>query len=422
MITIDKVFTSNSEKQKLIEKFLLTRANTEFIAKMLNTEELAIQAFSDASPMKWHLAHTSWYFENFLLVPYLNNYKLFSKDFNYLFNSYYNSFGDRLDKSQRKTLNFPRTNEILEYRNYVTENVIEYLNINDEIPIYLLNLGIAHEEQHQELALCDIKYLYGHNYYQEALILKKEEKIVIPEDFEFLEFSEGIYDIGISENDVNTSFAFDNESPHHKVFLHNFGIANRVVTNAEYAEFIEAGGYSTPSLWLDEGWEFVTKNKIKAPLYWNEENGSFYNYKFTGKELLNELEPVCHVSFYEAEAYSRFMGYRLPTEQEWEIACNLIGEEDNLLDFDTNLHPRYKKDNNHFLGNTWQWTYSAYHPYPNYKSPENALGEYNGKFMINQMVLRGGSCVTPQGHIRETYRNFFHPEKRWQFSSIRLAK
>ncbi|WP_035842837.1 ergothioneine biosynthesis protein EgtB [Crocinitomix catalasitica] len=382
---------------KIREHFTATRKRTEELCKPLAIEDYSAQPIIDVSPPKWHLAHSTWFFEQFILVENVVNYKVFNADYAFFFNSYYNNVGERVLRPNRGLMTRPLVAEVYDYRRYVTEAVNLFLaddnNCTSEI-LALLELGINHEEQHQELLAYDIKYILGH---QPLFPNHKNDMVFKPiEDSpEFLKIEEGLYTIGHQ----NDGFCFDNELGVHKVYLHEFEIAKNLVTNRDYIEFIEAGGYDDFNLWHAEGWDFIQNENIKSPLYWHFTEGKWHSYHYNGLELVDPNLPVVNISFYEAAAYAAWKGKRLPTEFEWEIASGKIN-----------------------WGQLWEWTGSAYLPYPGFEKAPGALGEYNGKFMVNQHVLRGGSIATANGHTRITYRNFFHPNMRWQFSGIRLAK
>ncbi len=377
------------------EHYIKTRQNFISICKSLEIEDYSVQPIEFVSPPKWHLAHTTWFFEQFVLLTYKQDYKVFNEDFAYLFNSYYINAGERVLRPNRGLMTRPTVDEVYQFRSYVDLQMVAFLedNPSDEA-LEILKLGLQHEQQHQELMYYDIKYILGH----QPTFPKFEHSIKLEEinsDAEFIKFEEGIYEIGHD----GTDFCFDCELGRHKVYLNSFEIANQFVTNADYLEFIEAGGYEDFNLWHAEGWDFIQDNMIKSPMYWHKSNGKWHHYNYQGLVEINPNQPVMHISFYEAWAFAEWKGMRLPTEFEWEVASTKIN-----------------------YGQLWEWTNSAFLPYPNFKKPEGALGEYNGKFMVNQMVLRGASIATPQGHSRNTYRNFFHPHLRWMFSGIRLAK
>ncbi|MGI8469711.1 MAG: ergothioneine biosynthesis protein EgtB [Pyrinomonadaceae bacterium] len=385
------------KKNDLLKKFNEVRGYTEQLCAPLETEDYIPQPSVDVSPPKWNIAHTTWFFEEMILKKFASDYKIFDANFGFLFNSYYNSIGERTSRDNRGDLSRPTVREVFAYREYVDKKMREFLALDlPEKTRELVILGLNHEQQHQELFLTDLKYtlsrnplypVYKNNF---ALAEKSESK-----SNEFAEISEGIYEIGFA----GSGFCFDNELGRHKVFLHDFSIGKNLVTNAEFLEFIVDGGYENFRFWHAEGWDWVNQNKISAPLYWEKRGGEWFNFTLSGLRKLKTDAPVCHVSFYEAAAFAEWKKMRLPTEFEWEIAAEK---------FDWGLR--------------WEWTNSAYLPFPNFKKAAGAIGEYNGKFMINQMVLRGASVATPANHSRKTYRNFFHPPLRWQFTGIRLAK
>ncbi len=404
----------------IAEKFQRIRQFTSTICEGLQPDDYNAQPVLFVSPPKWHLAHTTWFFEEFILVRKAGR-RYFNESYPYLFNSYYDLIGDRVTRDSRGTLTRPILKDILEYRSYVENEMLEYLSKTeaDDDTRALVELGLNHEQQHQELLLTDIKFILGHNpltpVFRKSQHLPSEKKVAPG-----IEVPGGVYKIGYD----GEGFSFDNESGAHSVFLHDYRIDRDTVTNAEYIRFIHDNGYERPELWLADGWDWVKNHKINAPMYWQKKDDVYFRYGLNGLSRLNLLEPVSHVSFFEADAYARWKGKRLPTEFEWEVACRTQAELSASENFAENGHyePVPHDQGAHFLGNVWEWTNSAYLPYPFYKKPEGAVGEYNGKFMINQMVLRGGSCATPKDHIRITYRNFFHPEERWQFSGIRLAE
>jgi ergothioneine biosynthesis protein EgtB len=394
------------------------RQISEKICQPLSIEDYTIQSMPDVSPPKWHLAHTTWFFETFLLLPHLPEYQVFHPQFGYLFNSYYEAVGARHPRHYRGILSRPTVAEVYQYRAHVDRamqtllaKIPEDSNLGD-----LVILGLHHEQQHQELLLTDIKHILAlnplHPIYRADLSVNVDTE---DRKFVWLEYPGGLYSIG----HTGTEFAFDNESPRHQVYLPDYQLGNRLVTNGEYLEFIQAGGYKEAKYWLAEGWATVQTQRWQAPLYWELIDNQWWVMTLGGLRQLNITEPVCHVSFYEADAYATWKGKRLPTESEWEIAAADLPQVGNFLDGDC-LHPK-PADHCQLFGDVWEWTQSAYLPYPGFKIADGAIGEYNGKFMCNQMVLRGGSCVTSANHIRPTYRNFFPPATRWQFSGIRLA-
>jgi ergothioneine biosynthesis protein EgtB len=406
---------------ELGDRYRQVRQLSEWICQPLATEDYVIQSMPDVSPPKWHLAHTTWFFETFLL-PHLPGYEPFHPQFGYLFNSYYEAVGQRHPRPQRGLLSRPTVETIYSYRAYVDQAMQELLaQPLDSAIESLVLLGLHHEQQHQELLLTDIKHILALN----PLRPSYRTDLPLPPDpvtskEKWLDYSGGLYTIGHSGD----SFAFDNESPQHPVYLQDYYLSARLVTNGEYLEFIEAGGYSKPEYWLSEGWATVQTEGWQTPLYWEQQDGEWWVMTLAGMRRLHSDEPVCHVSLYEADAYARWAGKRLPTEAEWEVAAAQVGVEGNLLAAGY-LHPipitgLTRPDQ--LFGDVWEWTQSAYLPYPGFRSAEGAVGEYNGKFMCNQTVLRGGSCVTPPQHIRFSYRNFFPAATRWQFSGIRLAQ
>lgn len=411
------------DQNYLRNKFNRIRQQTIDLTKPLEIEDYVAQPVSNVSPPKWHLAHTTWFFEAFILIPFKHNYEAFHQAYNYLFNSYYKGAGDMWPRDKRGWITRPTVNDILHYRKYVNEQfddfLREYHGESTEIQ-KLIELGLNHEQQHQELLLYDMKYILGNNPIYPAYHESADE---IPENLtspEWLDIDCGQVDIGYEGH----QFSFDNEHARHRVFLEPYSIMNRQVTNGEYLEFMQDKGYDRFDLWLDDGWNWLHKEKITHPLYWRYFNGKWFEYQLNGLQELRLDAPVMHVNYYEADAFARWKGLRLPSEAEWEVACNVyspvISEQANLMDKE--LFRSAPAAEHQFFGDTWEWTGSAYLPYPGFKTPKGAVGEYNGKFMINQMVLRGGSAATARDHIRSTYRNFFYPEQRWMFSGIRLAK
>jgi ergothioneine biosynthesis protein EgtB len=404
------------------------RQLSEQLCQPLATEDYVIQSMPDVSPPKWHLAHTTWFFETFLLIPYLSGYEVFHPQFGYLFNSYYESVGQRHPRPQRGLLSRPTVEEVYRYRAYVDEamrSLLAELEDRSELEFSIV-LGLHHEQQHQELLMTDIKHILACNPLRPAyrtdlpaLALEPRATQAKAPQEQWLDYPGGLYTMGYG----GVGFAFDNESPAHQVYLQDFYLASRLITNGEYLEFIQAGGYQNPEYWLSEGWATVQSQDWQAPLYWEQIDNAWRIMTLTGLHPLNEQEPVCHVSFYEADAYARWAGKRLPIEAEWEVATAQVPLRGNFLE-NGHLHPIPATGitrPDQLFGDVWEWTQSAYLPYPGFQPAAGAVGEYNGKFMCNQMVLRGGSCVTPLGHVRSTYRNFFPPSTRWQFSGIRLA-
>lgn len=391
------IHPQRSRSADLVEHFNSVRACTEKLCEPLEIEDYIPQPIVDVSPTKWHIAHTTWFFEEMVLKKFAPDYKVFDPEFGFLFNSYYNSLGDRTPRDQRGAISRPTVFRVFEYRQYVDERMRELLASDTSKEIAdLVVLGLNHEQQHQELILTDLKYTFSLNptypvYRNDFAPIEIVDNL----SDEFTDVAAGIFEIGY-EGD---RFCFDNELSRHRVFLEDFSIQKRLVANREFVEFIEDGGYENANLWHSDGWEWVNANQIDKPLYWIERDGELLNYTLGGLRKLSLDAPVCHVSFYEAAAFAEWSGNRLPSEFEWEAANQQFG-----------------------WGLRWEWTNSAYLPYPGFKKSAGAVGEYNGKFMINQMVLRGASVVTPPGHSRPTYRNFFQPNLRWQFTGIRLAK
>ncbi|MDA0194897.1 MAG: ergothioneine biosynthesis protein EgtB [Bacteroidetes bacterium] len=418
--------TTTSRISQLLEKYQRVRHQTVSLCKPLKTEDYVVQPVVDVSPPKWHLGHTTWFFEALVLEKYCKSYKICDADYGYMFNSYYESVGERLLRPNRGFMTRPTIEEVYHYRNYVDQQMEAFLHKlteDDSTVLNVIEIGLHHEQQHQELLVTDIKYILGHNtLFPPYQYYDHNDTLIEIKPAGFLKVEEGTYQIGHQTND----FCYDNELGVHKVFLHSFGIMDRLVINAEYLEFIESGGYGSFEWWLSEGWDWVKNSDIKAPHYWHLINSVWHAYTMGGFKKINPSEPVTHISYFEADAFARWKGWRLPTEIEWEVACkNFSSKSSPEANFVEEMHFKpvaLSNGNQQFFGDCWEWTNSAYLPYPYFTKEAGALGEYNGKFMINQMVLRGGSCATPRDHIRSTYRNFFHPHLRWQFTGIRLAK
>lgn len=411
--------------ENLLQDYQQVRQQTERLCAPLQPEDVVVQPITDVSPPKWHLGHSTWFFENFILVPHLSDYTLYDERLNFIFNSYYESQGPRILRSNRGNITRPGIDVIYKYRHYVDEHIAKLLQqpVSQELRDFII-LGLHHEQQHQELLLTDIKYILGNNpFFPEYAKSDGRSQTTEAYKANWIKIESGLYEIGYQGD----GFCFDNELSAHRVYLQDFEIQDRLVTNGEYLEFIKAGGYYNFEYWLSEGWEWAKQLEVKAPLYWYEKDGAWWQYTLHGLRQIDLNEPVTHVSYFESDAYARWRGLRLPTEFEWEAACNElyhnIPQNGNFVETE-HFHPIAKQGENDYqmLGNVWEWTASAYLPYPNFPRLKGALGEYNGKFMVNQMVLRGGSCATPISHIRPTYRNFFQTDKRWQFTGIRLAK
>ncbi|MBA2393025.1 MAG: ergothioneine biosynthesis protein EgtB [Ktedonobacteraceae bacterium] len=413
-------------KTSFMERYQDIRRFSEYLCEPLVTEDYVVQSMPDVSPTKWHLAHVSWFFETFLLFPAIPGYQSLHPQYAYLFNSYYNTLGERHCRPNRGLISRPTVKETYEYRKYVDEQVLSLLATLDEQRLLefapIITLGFHHEQQHQELMLTDLKHVLSCNplypVYRERSAIN--ESHVSP--LEWVSFPEGIYWIGHE----GEGFAFDNEGPRHREFLQSFQLASRLITNGEYLEFIEDGGYQNPLLWLSEGWSTVRAEEWQAPLYWEKRDGQWWTMTLSGLREIDKAEPVCHVSYYEADAYARWADARLPTEAEWEVAAQDVPIEGNFVENGL-YHPAPLSTSStgklaQMYGDVWEWTQSSYSPYPGFRPGPGAIGEYNGKFMCNQYVLRGGSCATSMTHIRSMYRNFFPANAQWQFMGIRLAR
>jgi len=422
-----------------LEAYVRLRSLTTDLCRPLEKEDYVIQSITDVSPPKWHLGHTSWFFERVILQKYLGRYEPVDTRYYFIFNSYYQSFGDRIARDIRGTLSRPTVEEVTSYREVVDKRMRSLIETAHGVLwkelAPLVELGIHHEQQHQELLITDVKYNFAMNplkpiYNETGSTLGRgaERPVRQPVTATLLPVEGGVIETGAPEE----GFAWDNERPRHRTFIGDFSLMNRPVTCGEYLEFIKDGGYENPLFWLSDGWDTLTREEWRAPLYWEQRDDEWFLMTLSGERPVDPLEPVTHVSYYEAAAYARWAGRRLPTESEWERAAEVYGasaESGTFLD-DRMYHPVACVEGqtplpggqlHRMLGDVWEWTGSAYLPYPGYRQERGPLGEYNGKFMSNQMVLRGGSCATPRAHIRRTYRNFFQPEKRWQFMGFRLA-
>lgn len=378
-----------------LDPFQSVRSRTEELAAPLSAEDQTVQSMPDASPTKWHLAHTTWFFETFVLRPHAKDYRVFDPAFEYLFNSYYEAVGPRHPRPQRGLITRPGVEEVLAYRRHVTAAMLDFLQ-TDHVAGDLVELGLHHEQQHQELILMDIKHALSMNPLRPAYRSVQAMTARVPAILGWREFEGGLVESGHG----GEGFAFDNEGPRHRSWLDAFAIAMRPVNCGEYIAFMEDGGYRRPEFWLSAGWDCVNQRGWDSPLYWEKKDGAWHVFTLSGLEPIDPSRPVCHVSAFEAAAYAKWAGKRLPREAEWETAAEAVQD----------------------TGEVWEWTASPYVAYPGYREPAGAIGEYNGKFMASQMVLRGGCAATPAGHVRPTYRNFFPPDARWMFGGIRLAE
>jgi ergothioneine biosynthesis protein EgtB len=411
---------------EILERYRAVRATTESIAAPLAPEDCVVQTMTDASPTKWHLAHVSWFFETFVLEPHSAGYRPLDPQYAYLFNSYYVQAGERHCRDRRGYISRPTVDEVRAYRAHVDDHVGELLENAGEETLRtvapLVELGLQHEQQHQELMLTDIKHVFSVNPLRPPYHDRSADLASTAASLDWRSFEGGLHDIGHD----GAGFAYDNETPRHRFYLEPYLLADRLVTNGEFLEFMEDGGYERAELWLSEGFATVQEKSWTEPFYWERRDGSWWMYTLAGMREVDEREPVCHVSLFEADAFARWAGARLPTEEEWEVAACEIPPVGNFFDAGR-LHPTATDlasggSLTQMYGDVWEWTRSSYSPYPGYRPLRGVLGEYNGKFMCNQFVLRGGSCVTSASHIRPTYRNFFFPDATWQFMGIRLAK
>jgi len=404
----------------LRRRFGGTRQLSLALVEGLSDADASAQSMPDASPAKWHLAHATWFFETFVLRDHVAGYRPFDERFHFLFNSYYEAEGARLARPNRGLLTRPSLEQIRAYRRHVDDRLIDAFDRLGPEARMLVELGCHHEQQHQELLLTDLKHLFAQNPLAPAVWPAGASAASAATSLGWIEGAEGAVQIGHD----GAGFAFDCETPRHKVWLSPHSLADRPITNGEWRGFIQDGGYSTPSLWLSDGWSWVQQQRIFAPLYWSQDCAS--SFTLAGETAIIPAAPVCHISFYEADAFARWAGARLPTEMEWESAAMpLDSAEGNFLDMPNPAQPRPAEASGglrQMFGDVWEWTNSAYLAYPGFRPAEGAVGEYNGKFMSGQFVLRGGSCATPRGHVRASYRNFFYPHQRWQFTGLRLAK
>ncbi len=410
------------QHQSVLKQFSRVRNQTEALCAPLETEDYGLQSMPDASPPKWHLAHTSWFFEEMILKPYLKGYEPFNEAYAHLFNSYYESLGRFFTRAERGVLSRPTVKEVYAYRQYIDVAMRGLLSDashpeKTEIERRTI-LGTNHEQQHQELLLTDIKHAFSKNPLRPAYKSPPPEILAGEIKADWLSFDAGLYETG----DKDAAFSYDNEQPRHKAYLNGFKIATRPVSNAEYIKFINDGGYENADLWLSDAWALIKAEHWQHPLYWEKHNGTYECMTLHGMQTVHHSSPVSHVSFYEAAAYARWAEKRLPTETEWEVAAEQFPICGNLANGGMLAPTAVPNDSHQFYGDVWEWTSSPYTEYPGYQRLSGPFGEYNGKFMSSQMVLRGGSCLTPGDHIRSSYRNFFPPHTRWQFSGIRLAE
>jgi len=418
---------SVGQRERLIERYRRVRDFTARLCRNLQPEDYVVQSMPDVSPTKWHLAHTSWFFETFVLKVWMPRYRSEVPQYAYLFNSYYNAAGDMHRRDLRGLISRPTVAETYRFRESIDQCLTQLLEGADERQLAeiepVLTLGLHHEQQHQELLLTDIKHVFAQNplypVFEEVASDSQTSRVASQR---FVEFDEATVLIGHD----GSEFSYDNEGPRHRALVPAFSLSNRLITNGEYLAFMEAGGYTRSEYWLSLGWTTINEQRWRAPFYWVERDGAWWNFTLSGFRPVDEAEPVTHLSYFEADAYANWAGARLPTEFEWERAAADLPISGNFVD-DQRFHPAAAVPSSNselqqMFGDVWEWTRSAYLPYPGYRAGPGALGEYNGKFMCNQMVLRGGSCATSRDHIRPTYRNFFQPEKRWQFTGIRLAR
>ena len=410
--------------ESLYARYRDVRDFSKLLTRDLEAEDCVVQSMPDVSPTKWHLAHTTWFFETFVLKKFVAGYTPAIPEYAFLFNSYYNAAGTMHRRDLRGLISRPTVAESFRYRENVDRHIEGLIGsasddlLQDLEPI--ITLGIHHEQQHQELLVTDIKHVFAQNPLHPVFRKRTEKNAQSTPQMSFIYFDEAIADVGYHGN----GFSYDNEGPQHRVLVPNFSLGSRLVTCGEYQRFIDAGGYQRPEFWLSLGWMTLNEQRWEAPLYWEKRDGTWWHFTLSGFRPIDENEPVTHVSYFEADAFANFAGARLPTEFEWERVAQDETIEGNFVESER-FHPApatKAKGLTQMFGDVWEWTRSAYSPYPGYRAVPGALGEYNGKFMCNQYVLRGGSCATSQSHIRATYRNFFQPEKRWQFTGIRLAR
>lgn len=418
------------ERGSLARRYQAVRRQSETLCASLETEDFVIQTMPDVSPTRWHLAHVTWFFETLVLSKAMTEYRPFHPDFVYLFNSYYNTIGKQFPRDRRGFLSRPTVKEVFDYRRYVDGHMYKLLGELDPPAgggsselANVVEVGLNHEQQHQELILTDIKHVFSYNPLHPVYRARRIGDGQTERPMGWIGYDEGLRRIGHGDD----GFSYDNERSRHRVFLDAFELGDRLVTNREFIEFIDDRGYERPEHWLSEGWATALENKWQAPMYWVRRDDGWWSFTLSGMRRVEPDEPVCHVSFFEADGYARWAGVRLPTEPEWEVASETVELEGNFMESER-FHPTPMDADPsdglpaQMFGDVWEWTSSPYVAYPGYRPPEGAMGEYNGKFMCNQMVLRGGCCATSRTHIRRTYRNFFAPSARWQFAGIRLAR
>ncbi|MFA7440399.1 MAG: ergothioneine biosynthesis protein EgtB [Sphingomonadaceae bacterium] len=417
---MDASLAPDNRMHILQQRYLSVRARTLALLAPLSDADATVQSMPDASPAKWHAAHTTWFFETFILRDHVRGYRLYDPQFPFLFNSYYETEGARIARAARGMLTRPTLKEVRAWRAHVDQALVAALPELADAALQLVQLGCHHEEQHQELLLTDILHLFSTNPLEPALFpAEPTPASAPPRPIGWLPHPGGIVEIG---DDGETGFVFDCEGPRHQALLHPHALADRCVTNGEWAEFIADGGYRSPRHWLSDGWAWVCREGIDAPLYWKPDGKSWTSFGLHGRHRIDPAAPVTHISFYEADAYACWAGCRLPTEEEWEEAAGRYDPaEGQQFEAPGSVSPRPETGPG-FFGTVWEWTGSPYRPWPGFRPAKGAVGEYNGKFMSGQFVLRGGSCATPRGHIRASYRNFFYPHQRWQFTGLRLAK
>lgn len=410
----------SEETQSYISKYHQIRKQTLSLIEPLSIEDMVVQSMADASPTKWHLGHTTWFFETFLLRPHYAGYRIYNPHFQQLFNSYYDSVGDRHPRIQRGLLTRPGLQEVLDYRSYVDEHIATLLQRQNVQLNAIVKVGLHHEMQHQELLLTDILHLFSANPLAPELFHAAPAKAVgKPKMFTMEKFAGGLVDVG----DDGRRFSYDCEQPVHKTYISPYALSSRVITQGEWLEFMQDQGYQNKLIWLSDGWDLCCQHQWQSPLYWRRVDGEWHDFGLCGLQPINKTAPVCHISYFEADAFARWAQKRLPREHELELCCQTQNIQGNFLE---NRHwqplPTVESESiAQIYGDVWEWTQSAFLPYPNFRPSSGALGEYNGKFMMNQMVLKGGSCVTPKEQMRASYRNFFYPHQRWQFSGLRLA-